>query len=493
MNPVSRRRMLLAGAGVTIPVLSGCVDEEAPEEAPDEVPIEDTDEPAPEDPALGLDDLQRTDSHDGIDYSVYYINPLIDAGGDHLLGPETDDYHLFFVEMDAHTGDLRTIDWGEKATLKSNLGVTVDDLEWVWERESDHHPEGYYRTSKTTIDEEVIVEAETETIELVIREVRDGTVSFVWNLTNLEDPDPFPEAGLQSYISNAISGTVSVIDHSVQAVSDTISIANETSHGIAVDPAGEYVYVGGESEDLQIISTGTGEVVDSVDVNVSAHGVDIHPDGQHCYVSWGGFDDEAGVVVVDLDEREVEDTIATDGAAHVNFGPDGDYAYLTNVGQDMVTVIVTDAMEVLTTVDVGETPNEAVGSLDGQYVFTANVADNSVSVIDTDQWEVIEEIPAGEGTHGIDVSRDGNHVWTANRESDDLSVIDIDDMAVTETVDIDVSANHVAITPGGSAAYVTAGRADEVVVVDARRKEILSRMDVGEEPHEIAFTTPSRG
>lgn len=209
---------------------------------------------------------------------------------------------------------------------------------------------------------------------------------------------------------------------------------------------------------------------------------------QHLYVSWGGFDHEAGVVVVDVNAYEVVSRIETEGASHINFGPDGTYAYLTNVGQDMITVIDADAMDILTTVSVGETPNEAVGSIDGAYVYTANVADNSVSVIETDQWEEVERIPAGEGTHGIDVSPDGQYVWTANRESNDVSIIDTDTREVTETIDISESINHLALTPDGSAAYVTAGRADEAIVLDSRTFDVTTRINVGEEPHEIAFT-----
>ena len=491
MSSYSRRQLLLTAGGASVTALSGCLgagdtDEEDPQTT-------DEDDSQPESngdssPELSLEDLRRTDEHDGVSFAVYFINPLIEAGGDHSLEAITEESVVFKVEMDTHSGDLRDFDWGEKAILSTNTGVEVDGLEWIWERESDHHPEGYYRTSKTTDDGHSIVADETEIVDLQIREMRDGTVSFSWDLQNLRDPETSPESTLRTHISNAYSGTISVIDHDGQAVTETIPVADQTSHGIAAHPTGEFVYVGGENEHIHVISTDNYDVIETIDVNSTAHGVDIHPDGQYLYVSGGGFDVEAGVVVVDVDAHEVVTRIETEGAGHVNFGPDGTYAYVSNVGENLISVIDTDAMEILTTVSVGDGPNEAVASIDGEYVYTANVTDNSVSVIETEQWEEVERIPAGEGTHGIDVSPDGQYVWTANRESNDVSLIDTATREVTETIDIGESANHLAFTPDGSAVYVTAGRADEVVVIDSRTFDVITRIDVGEEPHEIAFT-----
>lgn len=178
MNFYSRRQLLLTAGGVTVTALSGCLDTGEADEENSQAGDEDDQQPesnGDSSPELSLEDLRRRDEHGGVSFAVYFINPLIEAGGEHPLEEEAEDSLVFKVEMDTHSGDLGAKDWGEKAILSTNTGVEVDGLEWVWERESDHHPEGYYRTSKTTDDDRSIVDDETELIDLQIREIRDGT------------------------------------------------------------------------------------------------------------------------------------------------------------------------------------------------------------------------------------------------------------------------------------------------------------------------------
>ena len=490
------RRHLLAATGGVAAGLTGCLgsggtDEETPE--PDDNATEPDgnatglDDDAPTE--LSIEDLGRTDETEGVSYAVYFVNPLVEAGGDHYLRDETEDSLVFLVEMETHSGDLTTVEWGELGTLTTSDGFETDSLEWVWESESDHHPEGYYRVSKTDDEGEPVVGEETETVELTVRETDDETVSFTWNLQSLADAESPAEQTLTSYISNSTSGTVSVIDHESRAVVDTVKVADRTSHGIAARPGGNFFYVGdSDSGNIYVISTERLEIVETVEVGSNAHGIDIDPSGQYLYVSGGSVGVRGDVAVVDVESYEVVEWIETEGAGHINFGPDGEYAYVSNVDMDQIAVIDTQARELLTTVPVGAGPNEAVASPDGEYVYTANVNGNTVSVVETGSWEEIERIPAGEGTHGIDISPDGRYVWTANRGSNDVTIIDTDDREVVETTASDENVNHLAVTPDGSAVYVTAVRSDEVLIIDTVSYDVVGRMDVGKEPHEIAFT-----
>lgn len=492
MDPISYdRRTILAAGSVALAGLAGCLGDAAGDGS------EDTDESSSESgeseydsvDELGSDDedeLVRTDERDGVNFEVVFVNPLLAGGADdHPLREEARENLVFEVSMDAHSGDLTAVDWSERSRLRTSAETEVDDPEWVWVRESDHHPVGYFRVPKTPVDGEPIVHDETTEIELVI-EMDEGTASFSWGLGARADGEAASK--LYTYVTNAYDGTVSVIDHEDRSVVETVSVADRTSHGIAIDPDGTTVYVG-DSDDGTIypISTDDFEVGAPIEVGSNAHGIDVDPDGRYLYVSGGSVETRGDVAVVDFDDHEVIGGIETDGAGHVNFDPEGRYAYVSNVDLNRIAVVDTEEMELLETVSVGDGPNEAVASPDGTVVYTANVEDDSVSVIDVETWEEVDRISAGEGTHGVDVTPNGDRVWTANRGSNDLTVIDADSRDVIETItDVD-GANHLAISPDGSTVYATAPGSDETFVVDSRTFEVLDTIEVGGEPHEIVF------
>lgn len=479
----SRRQVILATGAIAMVGLAGCLDRQDPDGATPE-PTANEGQVASLSPA----DLRRVAETDGVSFAVDFVNPLVDAGEDHPLSAETAEHLVFEVAMTTHSGDLTSVNWGERARLKTSDGHDIDGLEWVWQRESDHHPVGYFRGERVHDGRPVLTDA-TEWVELSIRGAEGGTSTFTWVLGQLGDPSEPAVAHLRVYISNAYSGTISVVDHEAREVVEIVDVADRTSHGIAAHPNGQYLYTGDAKDgNIYVISTEDFEVVETIDVGTSAHGIDIHPSGRHLYVSGGSVNTRGDVVVVDLETYEVVKRIATDGAGHINFSPDGAYAFVSNVDLDRIAVIDTAALEQLTNVPVGAGPNEAVASPDGSLVYTANVRDDSVSVVATDRWEVVDRIPAGEGTHGIDVSPDGKFVWTSNRASNDITVIDAETREVVETIPAWESVNHLSITPDGSVVYVTSTESGSVLLVDSRTFEPLGRIQVGEEPHEIAFT-----
>lgn len=479
----SRRQVLLATGAVALAGMAGCLSGRDPD-GPAPEPTTSGGQVGPLSPTV----VRRVDEADGVSFSVDFVNPLVDAGEEHPLGAETADHLVFAVAMTTHSGDLTSVDWGERARLRTSDGHDIDGLEWVWQRESDHHPDGYFR-GETVHDGRPVLTDATEWLELSIRGAEGGTSTFTWELGQLGDPSKPAVAPLRAYISNAYSGTISVVDHEAREVVESVAVADRTSHGIAAHPNGQYLYTGDAKEgNIYVISTEDFEVVETIDVGTSAHGIDIHPSGRHLYVSGGSVDTRGDVVVVDLETYEVVERIATEGAGHINFGPDGAYAFVSNVDLDRIAVIDTAALELLTTVPVGAGPNEAVASPDGAFVYTANVGDDSVSVVATDRWAAVDRIPAGEGTHGIDVSPDGKFVWTSNRASNDVTVIDAETREVVETIPAWESVNHLSITPDGSAVYVTATESGSVLLIDSRTFEPLGRVEVGDEPHEIAFT-----
>ncbi len=65
------------------------------------------------------------------------------------------------------------------------------------------------------------------------------------------------------------------------------------------------------------------------------------------------------------------------------YSPTGSFAYITNPGNNTVSVIDTATNNVTATVNVGNHPWGVAVSSDGKKVYVTNVFSDSVSVIDT--------------------------------------------------------------------------------------------------------------
>ena len=104
--------------------------------------------------------------------------------------------------------------------------------------------------------------------------------------------------------------------------------------------------------------------------------------------------------------------------------PAGTYAYITNSGDNTVSVIDTAINTVTATVPVEEQPKGVAVSPDGARVYITNYGSNTVSVIDTATNTVTSTVPVGTNPEGVAASPDGTKVYVANLADWTVSVID---------------------------------------------------------------------
>jgi len=90
-------------------------------------------------------------------------------------------------------------------------------------------------------------------------------------------------------------------------------------------------------------------------------------------------------------------------------------AYITNLGDNTVSVIDTASNTVTATVSVGSFPNGVAVTPDGAHVYVAHVFGDTVSVIDTATNIVTATVTVGLHPFGVAVTPDGAHVYVANQ------------------------------------------------------------------------------
>ncbi len=166
------------------------------------------------------------------------------------------------------------------------------------------------------------------------------------------------------------------------------------------------------------------------------------------------------------------------------------FAYITNQGDNTVSVIDTATNTVTATIPVGSGPLAIAVSPNETKLYVANAYGTATtSVIDTASNTVTDTIPIG-GTwpYGVAVSPDGTKLYIAKTDSNTVSIIDIATNTVTATVNVDGSPRGIVVSPDGKKLYVTNYDSNCVSVIDTATDTVTATVNVGNYPCGIAVS-----
>ncbi|MBI1815238.1 MAG: YncE family protein [Deltaproteobacteria bacterium] len=196
------------------------------------------------------------------------------------------------------------------------------------------------------------------------------------------------------------------------------------------------------------------------------------------YVSNSG---DNTISVIDTSTNTVTATIpvgSSPGALAVS--PDGAQVYVANRGDGVspgsLTVVSTASNSVIATVPVGINPAGVTALSDGSRVYVNNRGDNTVSVIDTASDTVTNALPVGMSPLGLAALPNGSRVYVGNLFSNTISVIDTNSDTVTVTIPFS-SPTFIAIRPDGGRAFVGTPYA-KVAVIDTASNTVTDAVNV---------------
>ena len=207
--------------------------------------------------------------------------------------------------------------------------------------------------------------------------------------------------GQSALVANVDDATVSVINLTNMAVSQTISLSPLNGvpmrpSGIAVLPDGSRAYVA----DHVALPGSAVYVIDLTTMKFSGTmlpvgdfpaSIAVTPDGSQLWVSsWGS------------NRVDVFDTLTNVGVAAFNvpspngiaFNPNGTRAYIAASGQTpgYIQVIDVQALQTIVQIPVGSLPHAVLVSKTGRHLFVTNAVSNSISLIDTGSNTVLRTI-----------------------------------------------------------------------------------------------------
>src|SRR5260370_16032722 len=161
------------------------------------------------------------------------------------------------------------------------------------------------------------------------------------------------------------------------------------------------------------------------------------------------------ILVIDIKTNALVASVPNPGGYpnQAAFTPDGKILYVASEsldGSGSVSVFDPASNAISGLIAVGSQPQAVAVTADGQFAYVTNRGDNSVSVIRTATQSVIATIPVGLFPWGISASPDGSRMYVANQGGNSLSVIRTASNTVVDTWTLDGGVRETAVNPAAT-------------------------------------------
>jgi YVTN family beta-propeller protein len=319
-----------------------------------------------------------------------------------------------------------------------------------------------------------------------------------------------PGGGVRIFVTNEVSGDLSVVDPASQRVIGTVPLGKRP-RGIKVSPDKHSLYIAlsgspiaGPGVDRDALppadraADGIGEVDAStyklrriIHAGVDPEQLDVSADGARMFVA---NEDTAQVSVVDLISGAIVGTAAVGSEPEgVTIQPDGKAVYVTSEGDGDVAVIDTSTFKVLKRIPVGHRPR-SVGFLpDGSRAYVTLENDGALAIIDTARLETVGVVRLGDPAAsprprpmGIAVRADGSTLYVTTGSFGSLFFIDPASNAVVGTLGVGQRPWGIAQSPDGKMLYTANGPSNDLSVIDAASRQVIKKIAVGQRPWGVA-------
>ena len=204
-------------------------------------------------------------------------------------------------------------------------------------------------------------------------------------------------------------------------------------------------------------------------------------------------------------------------------------AFVTNQGDDSVSVINLSDFKLIDTISVGKSPAGIVVDNINKLIFVSNAEGKSVSVIDYITLKVINTIKFEGSSVGLDVSHNGSLlfitdwfndkllvysipsfdllekiavgkapagvvaarsglVYVVNRDENNVSVVSTDDFSVKDIINVGDHPFGIALNPKEDKLIVANVQSHDVTVIDLLARSKSKTIKVGKRPYCISFS-----
>ena len=320
---------------------------------------------------------------------------------------------------------------------------------------------------------------------------------------------PAPEAeapGERVYVTNEMSGDLTVIDPAARRVVGRISLGKRP-RGIVVSPDRRLLYIAlsgspiagpgvdestlppadKSADGIAVFDIASGRVRRVIRGVSDPETVAVSPDGRRLYVA---SEDTGQLVVLDAATGGVRTALPVGGEPEgVAVSPDGSLVYATSEEDSQVAVIDAGRSAVRARIPVGLRPRNAVFAPVGDRAFVPGENDASVTAIEVRADRALRSVRIeGENSRpmGVAMPADGSGLFVTTGRGRELVRLDPASLAVTGRVEVGERPWGVAISGDGRYAFTANGPSNDVAMVDTQTMQVVARFPAGDRPWGVA-------
>jgi YVTN family beta-propeller protein len=290
----------------------------------------------------------------------------------------------------------------------------------------------------------------------------------------------------------------------------TAKQAPETTNETALVFTGPRVYVSNEvSGDMSVIDGGARKLLATIPLGKRPRGIHPSPDGKTIYVALSGSPvagpdvDEStlpppdksadGIGVFDVAQNKLL-RIIKGGSDPENFdvSKDGKQIYISNEDDSAVSIVDVASGTVVKTIKVGAQPEGVKVTPDGKLVFVTSEEDGTIAVLDPSAGKIIDTFKVGHRPRSIAFMPDGKRGYVNAENDGTVVVFDAVRHKMLKAIQLGkpgvIKPMAVLLSPDASKLYVSTGRGGKVFTVNTADDTVAGSVEVGKRPWGIALT-----
>jgi DNA-binding beta-propeller fold protein YncE len=315
---------------------------------------------------------------------------------------------------------------------------------------------------------------------------------------------PAPLTGTVVVVNQA-SDTITLVDLATMEAYKHVAVVGGP-HEAAVSPDGTRVIVtnynkrgGGPQKTLSLISLPDGETLKTIDLGEFSMPHDIQWVNESQVVCTS--EANKALLLINVESGEIERVFETEkpGSHMLSLSNDRQRLYSSNMGgSGSVSVFDFQSGEKITDIDTGK-ECEGVGvSPDNRWLWAGNRAADTVSIIDTNSLQIVKTLESPGFPYRVEFTPNGRYALVPHARSGTLMVGDVVDQSVVRYIPLGLtrvdqpSTAGVFPHPDNVHAFVTVRNDNSMLVLNIETGETLGRVEVQSSPDGVSWSPVHR-
>jgi PQQ-dependent catabolism-associated beta-propeller protein len=318
-----------------------------------------------------------------------------------------------------------------------------------------------------------------------------------------EQKPPQESSAFRLYVTNEVSGDLTVIDSATYRVIATVPLGKRP-RGIHASPDRKTIYVAlsgspiagpdvdestlpppdKSADGIGVFDVAQNKVVRMLKAGSDPENFDVSKDGSQLYIS---NEDEEAVSIVDVASGTVVKSAKVGAQPEgVKVTPDGKLVWVTSEETGTIAVLDPVAGRILKTFKVGHRPRSVAFLPDGSKAYVNAENDGTVVLVDAIKEKMIQAISLGKPgvikPMALLLAPDAAKLYVSTGRGHQVFTIDTGTNTVAGSVEVGPRPWGIALSPDAKTLYSANGPSNDISVVDLATNTVTKKVKVGASP-----------